>query len=345
MVRLPPKKTDKNSEAINNTNQTKIQQNNNNNTTCIEHSELIERTIDAQQNCFIMGPNEQSVPSFQRGSTELLPQEFKHDRCSPINNKKPKLSKAQLEQFCKRMITEKPVLDDEEFERRLKERHGFIIHRMPGDGNCLFHAIAEQVYGDANFHDIVRRDCINYIEQNRDYFAEFIAGNFNEYINRMRQDGTFGDHVEIQACAEIYNRPVEIYCNDENPLNLFQNSYATDTPPIRLSYHQRNHYNSVIDPNCPTAGVGLGFSDLKPGMADKMQVEEAIKKSEQADIEQQIVEHIKQETEQLEIEQVLIEGAKQISEVDDLAQIERALEEEVRRASVEDYLESLKTKK
>lgn len=51
-----------------------------------------------------------------------------------------------------------------------------------------------------------------------------------------------------------------------DPLNLFQEEYKTDLPPIRLSYHQGNHYNSVRDPLCPTAGVGLGFSDLKPGV-------------------------------------------------------------------------------
>ena len=36
--------------------------------------------------------------------------------------------------------------------------------------------------------------------------------------------------------------------------------------PIRVSYHSNIHYNAIIDPDAPTFGVGLGFSDLRPGV-------------------------------------------------------------------------------
>ena len=47
------------------------------------------------------------------------------------------------------------------------------------------------------------------------------------------------------------------------PINIFQGSYNTDVPPIRLSYHHGNHYNSVVDPRRQTVGAGLGFSSLR----------------------------------------------------------------------------------
>jgi hypothetical protein len=47
------------------------------------------------------------------------------------------------------------------------------------------------------------------------------------------------------------------------PINIFQGSYNTDVPPIRLSYHHGNHYNSVVDPRRQTIGAGLGFSSLR----------------------------------------------------------------------------------
>jgi len=50
------------------------------------------------------------------------------------------------------------------------------------------------------------------------------------------------------------------------PLNLFQTEYDRNNPPIRLSYHNRNHYNSVRDPKNPAFGVGLGIAGLKPGV-------------------------------------------------------------------------------
>jgi OTU domain-containing protein 5 len=69
--------------------------------------------------------------------------------------------------------------------------------------------------------------------------------------------------MEIQAFAEMYNRPIHIYSYSTEPINIFQGSYNTDVPPIRLSYHHGNHYNSVVDPRGLTVGAGLGFSSLR----------------------------------------------------------------------------------
>jgi len=78
----------------------------------------------------------------------------------------------------------------------------------------------------------------------------------------------------------LYNRPVEVYDADiisaEKPLNIFHAEYKTDDKPIRLSYHDGNHYNAVIDPLCPTAGLGLGLPGLDPGLADRLQMEKAV---------------------------------------------------------------------
>jgi hypothetical protein len=52
----------------------------------------------------------------------------------------------------------------------------------------------------------------------------------------------------------------------KDPLNIFHGTYNTDYPPIRLSYHHGNHYNSIVDPNNPSVGVGLGLPAYKPGV-------------------------------------------------------------------------------
>ena len=53
-------------------------------------------------------------------------------------------------------------------------------------------------------------------------------------------------------------------------MNIFHKDYKTselkEYYPLRLSYHNRNHYNSVIDPQNPTIGVGLGLPNLQPGV-------------------------------------------------------------------------------
>ena len=48
-------------------------------------------------------------------------------------------------------------------------------------------------------------------------------------------------------------------------MNIFHCSYRPESAfPIRVSYHRNTHYNSLIDPEKPTIGVGLGLSDFTP---------------------------------------------------------------------------------
>lgn len=63
---------------------------------------------------------------------------------------------------------------DEKFSKSLSER-GLTIKEMEEDGACLFRAISYQLYGDQEMHDIIRQQTMDYIYQNREYFAQFIT--------------------------------------------------------------------------------------------------------------------------------------------------------------------------
>jgi len=220
---------------------------------------------------------------------------------------------------------------------------GLKLVRMREDGNCLFRAMALQLYGDVEMHDLVRSTIMQHITHSASHFSPFTSPEpIQSYVRRKKQLGVHGNQVEIQAASEVYCRRVEVfreedggrgsnifmggYDEDEtntlNPnsvLNRINNSNnnrnnnsnssnnnnrisnngngthsdrssgnsgnialrrppyskVPDNPPLRLSYHNNNHYNSVIDPNLPTAGVGLGLPDLVPGLADRRQVDEA----------------------------------------------------------------------
>ena len=39
---------------------------------------------------------------------------------------------------------------------------------------------------------------------------------------RKRYLGVHGNHLEIQALSEMYNRPIHIYCYSAEPINIFQ---------------------------------------------------------------------------------------------------------------------------
>lgn len=175
------------------------------------------------------------------------------------------------------------------FTQALKNR-GLEMVPQEGDGNCLFRAVSLQVYGDSSNHADVRTQCLDFMARDPQHFGPFVTTDeaFSEYIARKRLDGVHGNHAEIQAASELFNRPVEVLGPTGQPLNIFHAEYKTADVPIRLSYHDGNHYNAVIDPLVPTAGLGLGFSDLKPGLADTMQVAKAVQESDQLEDEKEL---------------------------------------------------------
>ncbi|OPJ76190.1 hypothetical protein AV530_020133 [Patagioenas fasciata monilis] len=167
---------------------------------------------------------------------------------------------------------------------------------MKEDGACLFRAVADQVYGDQDMHEVVRKHCMDYLMKNADYFSNYVTEDFATYISRKRKSTCHGNHIEMQAMAEMYNRPVEVYQYGTEPINTFHGIQQNEDEPIRVSYHRNIHYNSVVNPNKATIGVGLGLPSFKPGLAEQSLMKSAIKTSEESWIEQQMLEDKKRAT-------------------------------------------------
>ena len=53
--------------------------------------------------------------------------------------------------------------------------------------------------------------CFLFQLKNADYFSQYVTEDFNGYIMRKRESHCHGNHVEIQAMCEIYNRTIEVY--------------------------------------------------------------------------------------------------------------------------------------
>ncbi|KRY13548.1 OTU domain-containing protein 5-A, partial [Trichinella patagoniensis] len=149
---------------------------------------------------------------------------------------------------------------DRNFEDALKTAKGFIIKKMKADGACLFRAV--------------------------DYFSQFVTESFSDYIARKSLSYSHGNHIEMQAMAELFNRPIEVYQYNIEPINTFLSNKNTNDPPIRLSYHRSIHYNSVVDPFKATIGVGLGLPQYFPGLAERNLMDDARLISERDVIEE-----------------------------------------------------------
>ena len=83
-------------------------------------------------------------------------------------------------------------------------------------------------------------------ERNADYFSQYVTENFAEYVRRKRRSHVHGNHLEIQALAEMYSRPIHIYSYSSEPINIFPQSVSDISPPIKLCYHRGVHYNSLV---------------------------------------------------------------------------------------------------
>ncbi|CAM6035890.1 unnamed protein product [Sphagnum compactum] len=178
---------------------------------------------------------------------------------------------------------------ERQFENELRRVKSLEVRWMAEDGNCLFRAVADQVYGDAEMYSETRQLCIDYMEKERDHFSHFVTESFTAYCKRKRRDQVYGNNLEIQAMAEMYNRPIHIYSYSTEPINIFHGSYETDLPPIRLSYHRSNHYNSLLDPCNPAVGAGLGFGSLCGRNVDTEQVKAALKAQQEQQIDKALL--------------------------------------------------------
>jgi len=127
---------------------------------------------------------------------------------------------------------------------------GTELIEMEEDGNCLYRAWAHQIYGDANkFHNQVRKECCDYIEDNKEFFAFWIP-DFEDEMKKKRKKGEWGDHVDIMAMSEKYNVPVKIYELDFPRKQLNQTEFGfekgtEDLPVLLLCRHRQRHYNAV----------------------------------------------------------------------------------------------------
>lgn len=143
---------------------------------------------------------------------------------------------------------------DMAFEDRM-EQTGMYIIPVEGDGNCLFRAVAHQLYMDENRHLEIRQMCVDHMTKHFKRFENFCPTTFQEHIRRMSIPGTWGDDLEIRALEEIFDRIFFIYSPDFTKdlvpvpmnINFSEAALVNGEVPIKLSYHGQNHYNSVFD--------------------------------------------------------------------------------------------------
>ena len=131
------------------------------------------------------------------------------------------------------------------FSQTLHDQNGLVIHRVLGDGNCLFRSIAHQLFGSDTEYMEVRADIISYMKARRDHFGLFIEDDepFDDYITRMSDNGEWGGNQEIFAASQCFCINICIY-QEDHPMWLTMSEVTTERR-IHISYHGECHYNSL----------------------------------------------------------------------------------------------------
>ena len=87
-----------------------------------------------------------------------------------------------------------------------EEAHFLISYDPPGDGNCQFSVICKSLrsVGIDRSEETARQEIVEYLE-NHPHLQNFTTVAWPMYIENVAQDGTYGDHLTLQAAADLYN--------------------------------------------------------------------------------------------------------------------------------------------
>ena len=92
---------------------------------------------------------------------------------------------------------------------------GRSVHRVLGDGNCMFRSLSHQIYGTEDEHLNIRLILQQVLEENLETYEKFWIQTdvpFSVHVQQLKNQGVWGTHVELLAATDYYQIPVYILC-------------------------------------------------------------------------------------------------------------------------------------
>ena len=143
---------------------------------------------------------------------------------------------------------------------------GLKLFEVERDGNCFFRAIATGLGEHQGCHASYRERVVSHMEAHPDDYTPFLTfgegdeeddADFEQYLSRMRRDGEWAGQPELLAAVQALRVHLVVY-QEERP------SYRIECADraagcVRVSYHDGEHYNAVLQPAAEEARGGAGF--------------------------------------------------------------------------------------
>ncbi|KAF5471840.1 hypothetical protein F2P56_008606 [Juglans regia] len=133
--------------------------------------------------------------------------------------------------------------------QRLLDRlqmYDFVEHKVQGDGNCQFRALSDQLYSTPDNHQFVRQQVVNQLRSHPEIYGGYVPMEYGDYSEKMSESGEWGDHVTLQAAADLYGVNIFLITSfkDTCCIEILSN-FQKPNRVIFLSFWAEVHYNSI----------------------------------------------------------------------------------------------------
>ncbi|KAK4857015.1 hypothetical protein QYF36_023696 [Acer negundo] len=149
-----------------------------------------------------------------------------------------------------RINGEIPSVDEATLDhQRLLERlqvYDLVERKVQGDGNCQFRALSDQIYLTPEHHEFVRQQIVNQLKSNPEIYEGYVPMAYDDYMEKMSRSGEWGDHVTLQAAADLYGLKIFVITSfkDTCYIEILPNVQRSNRV-ISLSFWAEVHYNSI----------------------------------------------------------------------------------------------------
>ncbi|XP_034928985.1 OVARIAN TUMOR DOMAIN-containing deubiquitinating enzyme 9 isoform X2 [Populus alba] len=140
--------------------------------------------------------------------------------------------------------------------QRLLDRlkvYDLVENKVPGDGNCQFRSLSDQLYRSPEHHKLVREHVIDQLKSQPQMYEGYVPMAYDDYLKKMSKGGEWGDHITLQAAADSYGVKIFVITSfkDTCYLEILPQAQKSDRV-IFLSFWAEVHYNSIY-----SEGVGI----------------------------------------------------------------------------------------
>jgi hypothetical protein len=161
--------------------------------------------------------------------------------------------------FQPKVIVQVPTTDEADTDHsRLDTRlklYGLREKVVRGDGNCQFRAIADQLFQDQERHAECRTVVINQLRRAAEDYAPYVPEDYDQYVQTMSLDTTWGDHITLQAAADAYGIAMCVISSyKDNFVVEIQPKIKRSARVCWISFWAEVHYNSIYPLSNPAAG-------------------------------------------------------------------------------------------